>query len=110
MSNHPHRRSGGHLPQESDELPTGRRGLLGWLFGSGQTDPIAPVAVGTVASRAEAELVAGFLRDKGIHAIVSADDEAGLSPNLAALRRVRVLVQQRDATRAKELIDEANGS
>ena len=55
-------------------------------------------------------LLAGFLRDKGIHAIVSADDEAGLSPNLATLRRVRVLVQHRDAARAKQLVADANGT
>jgi hypothetical protein len=108
MSNHPHRRRGGHLPDES-AAPNRRRGFLGWLFGSGVADPDSPVTIADVSSRAEAELMAGFLRDKGIHAVVAADDEGGLSPNLAAMRRVRVLVHRRDEARATELLGDANG-
>jgi hypothetical protein len=76
------------------------------LFGGGEKDPNAAIAVANVTSRAEGELIAGFLRDKGIHAIVAADDEAGLAPQLAAMRRVRVLVRGNDAARAEQLIED----
>jgi hypothetical protein len=108
VSNRPRRRHEGHLPVESDDAKPRRGGLLGWLFGDGSKDPDAPVSIVDVSSRAEAEVLAGFLRDKGIRAAVSADDDGGLYPNLATLRRVRVLVHQRDEARAKALIEETN--
>jgi hypothetical protein len=106
VSNHARRRAAGRPPTEADDARTPRRGILGWLLGGGTTDPDAPVAVATVDSRATAELLVGYLRDKGIHAVVSADDEGGLAPNIAAMRRVRVLVRSQDRSRAQEMIDE----
>jgi hypothetical protein len=73
--------------------------------GAGSSHQPPPVTVGSFTSRAEAELQAGYLRDKGIKAAVLADDEGGLAPNLAAMRRVRVLVPADRATEAQQLID-----
>jgi hypothetical protein len=63
-----------------------------------------PVAV--VTSRAEAELIAGLLRSNGVRAVVSADDAAGLDPNLQ-IQGVRVLVAAADETSARQLLAEA---
>jgi hypothetical protein len=60
-----------------------------------------PVAV--VASRTEAELIAGLLRSNGLAAIVSADDAAGLDPQLQ-LQGVRVLVAPADETSARQIL------
>jgi uncharacterized protein with PIN domain len=79
--------------------------LFGRLFGGRARDVDAPAVVAMLDNRAEAELLAGFLRDKGVRAIVSADDEGGLAPNIAAMRRVRVLVRGTDAERARELME-----
>lgn len=98
----------GDLVSETADGKPVRRGWLGRLFGSGADDPDAPVTIATLDSRAEAELLAGFLRDKSVHAIVSADDEGGLAPNIAAMRRVRVLVRGTDAARARELLDDVS--
>ena len=60
-----------------------------------------PVAV--VASRTEAELIVGLLRSNGVAAIVSADDAAGLDPQLQ-LQGVRVLVAPADETSARQVL------
>lgn len=49
--------------------------------------------------------MAGFLRNNGLRAAVSADDEGGLAPNLQ-LQRVRVLVPHAQQARAKKLLEE----
>ena len=51
----------------------------------------ATVSVAVVASRTEAELIAGMLRSHGVSAAVSADDAGGQYPQLQ-LDGVRVLV------------------
>jgi Putative prokaryotic signal transducing protein len=66
-----------------------------------------PVA-GTASSRIDAELMAGFLRNEGIKAVVSADDEGGLSPVLQAGDRVRILVPRGQHGRAQRLIEKNN--
>jgi uncharacterized membrane protein len=60
-----------------------------------------PVAV--VASRTEAELIVGMLRSNGLRAAVSADDAAGLDPQLQ-LQGVRVLVAPADEAQARRLL------
>ena len=60
-----------------------------------------PVAI--VASRAEAELIAGLLRSNGLRAIVSADDAGGQDPQLQLLG-VRVLVAPEDEAAARQLL------
>ena len=63
-----------------------------------------PVAV--VASRAEADLIVGMLRSNGLRAAVSADDAAGLDPQLQ-LQGVRVLVAPSDEASARRLLADA---
>ncbi|GLZ48860.1 hypothetical protein Acsp06_50450 [Actinomycetospora sp. NBRC 106375] len=52
-----------------------------------------------VASRTEADLVARFLRSRGIRAAVAADDAGGQVPQLQ-LQGVRVLVDPSDEEKA----------
>jgi hypothetical protein len=70
-----------------------------------EQDPHSAVPVGFTSSRAEAELMAGYLRDHGIKAIVAGDDEGGLSPALAAQRRIRVLVPAAHRAKATTLLE-----
>jgi DNA-binding MurR/RpiR family transcriptional regulator len=67
----------------------------------------ATVAVAVVASRTEAELIVGMLRNNGLRAAVSADDAGGQEPQLQ-LQGVRVLVAPSDEGAARELIAAAN--
>jgi hypothetical protein len=67
----------------------------------------ATVAVAVVASRTEAELMVGMLRNNGLRAAVSADDAGGQEPQLQ-LQGVRVLVAPSDEAAARELIAAAN--
>ena len=60
-----------------------------------------PVAV--VASRTEAELIAGMLRSHGLRAAVSADDAGGQDPQLQ-LQGVRVLVAPSDEASARQIL------
>jgi hypothetical protein len=60
-----------------------------------------PVAI--VASRTEAELIVGMLRNNDLRAAVSADDAGGLEPQLQA-QGVRVLVALADAAAARRLL------
>ena len=66
----------------------------------------APVPVTVVASRTEAELIAGLLRSNGVRAAVSADDAGGQDPQLQ-LQGVRVLVAAEDEALARQLLAEA---
>ena len=67
----------------------------------------ATVAVAVVASRTEAELIVGMLRNNGLRATVSADDAGGQEPQLQ-LQGVRVLVAPSDEASARQLIAAAN--
>ena len=67
----------------------------------------ATVAVAVVASRTEAELIVGMLRNNGLRAAVSADDAGGQEPQLQ-LQGVRVLVAPAAEAAARELIAAAN--
>jgi hypothetical protein len=67
----------------------------------------ATVAVAVVASRTEAELIVGMLRNNGLRAAVSADDAGGQEPQLQ-LQGVRVLVAPSDEAPARQLIAAAN--
>ena len=63
------------------------------------------VTVAVVGTRAEAELIVGMLRSRGVPAVVSADDAAGVEVALSA-QGVRVLVSADDADAARELLGE----
>jgi hypothetical protein len=103
VSNHAHRRP---LPVVDSPAPR-KVGRLARLLGFGKTRRVTgPVAVGFVNSRVEAELLAGYLRNNGVRASVSADDEGGLSPALQISQRVRVLVAADQVARARQLMEE----
>src|SRR5215469_8901835 len=70
-------------------------------------DEIASVPVAVVASRIEAELVAGMLQSNGLRAVVSADDAGGQEPPLQ-LQGVRVLVAPSDEASARRLLAAAD--
>jgi hypothetical protein len=100
VSNHAHRH-----PLEVWE-PAKKPGVFRRLLGlgpAGQRSDPAP-AVGYASSRFDAELMAGYLRSNGVHAIVSADDEGGLAPMLQLNGRVRVLVPRGQHGNARKLI------
>jgi hypothetical protein len=63
----------------------------------------ATVPVAVVASRTEAELIAGMLRNNGLTAAVSADDAGGQEPALQA-QGVRVLVAPSGEATARQLL------
>ena len=64
------------------------------------------ITVSVVNSRAEAELIAGMLRNHGISARVSADDLGGVDLALQA-QGVRVLVHAADEQEARRLLAES---
>ena len=66
----------------------------------------ATVSVAVVASRTEAELIVGMLRNNGLRAAVAADDAGGQEPQLQ-LQGVRVLVAPSDEAAARQLIADA---
>ena len=67
----------------------------------------ATVAVAVVASRTEAELIVGMLRNNGLRAAVSADDAGGQEPQLQ-VQGVRVLVAPSDEATARQLLAAVN--
>jgi len=69
----------------------------------------ATVPVAVVASRTEAELIAGMLRNNGLSAAVAADDAGGQEPQLQ-LQGVRVLVAPSDEASARQLLAAADGT
>jgi hypothetical protein len=99
VSNKAHRHPS--VAWEPVEPPGFFRRLLGLGPRGPRTDP-APV--GYASSRIDAELMAGYLRSNGVHAIVSADDEGGLAPMLQLNGRVRVLVPRGQHGNARKLI------
>ena len=64
--------------------------------------------VAAVASRVEAELIAGMLRNHGVKAYVSGDDAGGMQV-LHQAEAFRVLVADVEADEARRLLD-ATGS
>ncbi len=66
-------------------------------------DEATSVPVTLAANRIEAELIVGMLRNNGLNAVVSADDAAGLEPQLQ-LQGVRVLVTPSDEASARRLL------
>ncbi len=65
----------------------------------------APVPVAIVASRTEADLIAGLLLSHGLAAAVVADDAGGQEPQWQ-LSGVRVVVPAPDAPSARALLQE----
>ena len=60
-----------------------------------------------VGSRIEAELIVGRLKSSGVSTLISVDDEGGM--NLALQPgRVRILVLQEDADKARRAMSEFN--
>ena len=76
------------LPADSQ-----RKGVVRWqegpLVSLPTRSPSVPVTV--ASSRIEAELLVGMLLSNGVYAVVSADDAAGLEPQLQ-IHGVRILV------------------
>ena len=64
----------------------------------------SPVAVATVSSRAEADLIVGLLISHGLRAATATDDAGGQEPQWQ-LHGVRVLVPSSEAAEARELLD-----
>jgi hypothetical protein len=63
------------------------------------------VNIKTFFQRHEAELAKGLLAEKGIEAIVSADDCGGMRRHLSlGMGQVKLLVNKEDAERAKEVL------
>jgi hypothetical protein len=97
VSNHAHRH-----PLTQWE-PAAKPGFFRRLLGLGPRGPrTEPAAVGYASSPFDAELMAGYLRNNGIHAVVSPDDVGGLYPGVIA--RVRVLVPRGQHATAHKLI------
>jgi len=67
------------------------------------------VTLTVVTSRTEAELIAGLLRSNGLRAAVSADDAAGLDPQLQ-LEGVRILVAPSDEAAARRILAAAEAA
>ena len=67
----------------------------------------ASVPIAVVASRIEAELIVGLLRNNGLTAAVSADDAGGQEPQLQ-IQGVRVLVPPSEEASARRLLAEAD--
>lgn len=59
--------------------------------------------VAVVGSRQEAELIVGMLKNHGLRAAISADDAGGVDLALQA-QGVRVLVPERDLSKARRLL------
>jgi hypothetical protein len=66
----------------------------------------APVSVAVVASRTEAEIVAGLLRSNGLKVGVTADDVGGQEPQLQ-LQGVHVMVAPADEAAARRILTAA---
>jgi hypothetical protein len=81
--------------------------LLGGAPSTRLESPAVLVAI--VTSRAEAELIAGMLRDNDLSAVVSTDDAGGQDPALQ-VQGVRVLTVASDAPAAIRLLAAAQGS
>ena len=65
----------------------------------------APVPVAVATSRAEGDLIVGFLRAHGLRAAVVTDDAGGQEPQLQLqLDGVRVLVPSSDEAAARRLL------
>ena len=92
--------------EEADDTvglgPNGRTKSRGVAIVDGAT-----VSVAVVASRTEAELIAGMLRSHGVSAAVSADDAGGQYPQMQ-IEGVRVLVAPADEASARRLLDVAD--
>ena len=67
----------------------------------------ASVPVAVVASRIEAELIVGMLRNNGLTAAVSADDAGGQEPQ-PQIQGVRVLVPPSEEASARRLLADAD--
>ena len=72
--------------------------------------PPGPVCVAEPDSRVDAELMVGFLRSRGVHAEMLADDLGDEAPGLGKpdLLRIRVVVPSRHAGKARDFLADAN--
>ncbi|HTW21193.1 MAG TPA: DUF2007 domain-containing protein [Mycobacteriales bacterium] len=100
MSNHARRRYAGHV--EEFDSDTGFWHRLRKMVRSAP----GPVAVGFAGSTVEAELMVGYLRSQGIHAVSSSDDAGGVEPALQTSSGVRVLVPHRQHAEARRALEE----
>lgn len=63
--------------------------------------------VAIVPTKLEAEIMKGMLLANGIEASVQADDEGGMTPSLAEVQGIRLMVPEDQIDQAKALIQEA---
>ena len=63
------------------------------------------VVVATFADRPEAELAKGALEAAGIEAVVRSDDSGGLRPAMTFSNGAHLIVRERDAEAAREILD-----
>lgn len=65
------------------------------------------VVVATFTYRHEAEFALETLREGGIEAMLMADDAGGAYAGLSLSGRIRILVHESEAERAREMLGEA---
>jgi len=65
------------------------------------------VVAATFQNRVLAEMAAQLLVQEGIESFILADDAGGAYPPLQAVGGVRLLVDARDAARAREILEDA---
>ena len=83
------------------ELPTKEKQSKSEVIAEGKAKP-----VGTYATHAEAEIVAGFLRSNGIEAIVSSSGYKAWAPYGSSFKKgIPVIVLEGDLARSQELIE-----
>ena len=61
-----------------------------------------------VPTKLEAEIMKGMLEAHGIDASVQADDEGGMTPSLAEVQGIRLMVPEEQLEQAKKLIEQAH--
>ncbi len=67
------------------------------------------LVVKTYGSRMAAEIDKGLLESYKVASIVSTDDCGGMRPDLAFIGKVRLMVRDRDAEKARKILDLEKG-
>lgn len=60
-----------------------------------------------VPTKLQAEIMKGMLQANGVEATIQADDEGGMTPSLAEVQGIRLLVPEEQLDTAKKLIQAA---
>lgn len=62
------------------------------------------VSIKAYSSRMDADLAKAVLDANGVRAVVAADDAGGMEPWLGPAQHIQVLVNERDASLARQLL------